>query len=96
MYSWILKTGKRTSLTFCEWRVFSCSAHEHIWTTLTTEIRSSESSASFISVCAEHHQQLIALRNKRGRLLPATPASQQGVCLAVTVEDGHRVVVALA
>lgn len=67
-----------------------------MWRTLTTKIWSSESSASLISVCAEHHQQLIAPRNKRGRLLPATPASQQGVCLAVTVEYRHRVIVALA
>lgn len=64
--------------------------------TPTTKIRSSEPSASFISVCAEYHQQLIALRNEWGRLLPATPASQQGVRLAVTVEDRHWVIVALA
>ena len=63
--------------------------------TFTSKIRSSEPPVGFISVCAEHHQQLVAFGNEGGRLLPATPASQQGVHLTLPVVNGNGVVVAL-
>lgn len=51
---------------------------------------------SFISVCAEHHQQLVALRYEQGGALVAAPAAQHGVVLTVPVVDRDGVVVALA
>lgn len=63
--------------------------------TFTSKIRGGESSVSFISVCAEYHQQLVGLGDEERRLFSATPAPQQGVRLAVPIIDGNRVIVAL-
>lgn len=47
---------------------------------------------SLISVRAEDHQQLVALGDEKGGLVPATPAAQQGVGLSVSIVNGDRVV----
>lgn len=63
--------------------------------TFTSKIRSREPSMSLISVCAEDHQQRVALWDEKGRLLAATPSAQQGVCLTVPVINCNRVVLTL-
>lgn len=50
---------------------------------------------SFVPVRAENHQQRVARGDEGGRLLSATPASQQRVRLTVPVINRHGVVVAL-
>lgn len=69
--------------------------HTPVQGIFTSLIRSGESSVCFISVCAEHDQQLVALRDERRRMLPATPASHQSVRLAIPIINCDRVIVAL-
>ena len=61
---------------------------------LTPDVGRCEALARHIPVGVQHHQQPVGLGNNGGGMLPATPAPQQGVHLAVSVVDRHRVIVA--